>query len=233
MLPTSTTLLLLRHGQSEWNAVRRWQGSTDTPLTMLGRRQARAAGALLSDLDLEFCGPWASDLSRASATASEIASVLGLDPPIADRRLREASAGEWEGLTPDQIEARYPGWLEARRRPASFEPFEQVVARSIASVREIAGWACVAGAVPLIVTHSGVIRSLVRHVGGTDERIANLGGVWLTVETPGSVTEYSLDGTDRFDRVDPLDCRGISVGDHFDPSGIVVSGVDAPGEDPR
>src|SRR5690606_34159481 len=64
-MPTGTsTVLLLRHGQSEWNAVRRWQGTADPPLTALGRRQARATADGLQRLDVSFTGVWASDLQR-------------------------------------------------------------------------------------------------------------------------------------------------------------------------
>ena len=232
MLPTSTTLLLLRHGQSEWNAVRRWQGSADTPLTSLGRRQALAAADRLLDLDIDFCGPWTSDLGRAASTASVIASVVGLGPTIPDRRLREASAGEWEGLTPDEIELRYPGWLGAHRRPTTFEPFEGVVSRALESLRAIAASVESPDRVPLVITHSGVIRSVIRHLGRSDTRIANLCGVWLTIDRAASPIERPPDDID-INPIDAIDRRGISVGDLFDPGGIVVSGIDVPGEDPR
>jgi broad specificity phosphatase PhoE len=227
MLRTSTTLLLLRHGQSEWNAVRRWQGSADTPLTSLGRQQALSAADRLSGLDVDFCGPWSSDLGRAASTASTIADAIGLGPTIVDRRLREASAGEWEGLTPHEIEVGYPGWLAAHRRPPSFEPFEQVVIRAVDSLRSIAAGTRSDDVVPLVVTHSGVIRSLVRQLGETDSRIPNLGGVWLTIDSIDSITG------DPSENVDAIDTTGIAVRDLFDPGGIVVSGVDIPGEDPR
>lgn len=226
-------MLLLRHGQSEWNAARRWQGSADPPLTPLGRQQALAAADRLLDLDVEFCGPWASNLDRATSTASTIASVIGLGPTIADHRLNEASAGEWEGLTPDEIEVRYPGWLKSHRRPASFEPFEQVVGRTIISLRAIATSVESTGAVPLVVTHSGVIRSLMRHLGESDTRIANLGGVWLTIDLIDSAIEDSTELFDPHGALDSLDTAGMSVRDLFNPDGIVLSGIDIPGEDPR
>lgn len=217
------SVLLLRHGQSEWNAARRWQGGADTPLTELGRDQAHVTARRLGELGVTFHGPWTSDLERASETAAIIAAALGLGRPAVDRRLREADAGEWQGLTPDEIERDFPGWLEAHRRPTSFEPYELVVARGLDAVRSIAA-ATVAEAghavVPLVVAHSGLIRSIVRHLGATDTRIPNLGGVWLSV----GATTSPIDG--------PLDVGGIALGDLFDPHGIVVSGVDAPGEDP-
>lgn len=231
MLPTITTMLLLRHGQSEWNAIRRWQGAADTPLTPLGQRQAEAAAGRLASLEIEFGGPWASDLGRAEATASTIAAMLDIGPTIVDRRLREASAGEWEGMTPDEIELRYPGWLAAHRRPATFEPFEQVVGRTLIALRTIAAQPHRPGAVPLVVTHSGVIRSIIRHLGGVDTRIPNLGGVWLSIgSVPSPIEATSGHVGDR--SVDALDPDGISVGDLFDPGGL-VSGIDIPGEDPR
>src|SRR5207342_2682150 len=122
-------ILVLRHGQSEWNSVRRWQGTADSPLTDLGREQARTTATLLAALRLEFPAIWTSNLRRASETASIIARVLRLGDPIVDDRLCEAHAGEWEGLTPDEIELRWPGWLEAHHRPSTFEPYSAVVAR--------------------------------------------------------------------------------------------------------
>jgi probable phosphoglycerate mutase len=207
-------ILVLRHGQSEWNSIRRWQGTADSPLTELGRQQARATAGLLAALRLEFPAIWTSDLRRASETAAIIARTLGLGSPTFDARLREAHAGEWEGLTPEEIELRWPGWLEAHHRPASFEPYSAVVARASDALTEIAARACdLAPASALVVAHSGVVRSLIRHLGGIDTRIPNLGGVWFTA----SVTDSGAD---------------LALGDVFDPAGVVVTGVDAPGEDP-
>lgn len=216
---TTTSLLLLRHGQSEWNALRRWQGAADSPLTDLGRAQARETADVLASIDDDFRGPWASDLVRASETAAIIGDALGIGSVTHDERLRESHAGEWQGMTPDEIEAEYPGYLAAHRRPPGFEPFEQVVGRTLASLREIAHPAPGDGCRPLVVAHSGVIRSVVRHLGTTDSRIPNLGGVWFTIDTSASPSG-------------PLDAIGIEIRDVFDPAGIVVSGVDAPGEDP-
>ena len=174
-------ILVLRHGQSEWNSIRRWQGTADSPLTELGRQQAGATAALLAALRLEFPAIWTSDLRRASETAAIIARRLGLGEPIVDARLREAHAGEWEGLTPEEIELRWPGWLEAHHRPATFEPYSAVVARASEALSDVAARACdLDPPAALVVAHSGVVRSLIRHLGGIDTRIPNLGGVWFT-----------------------------------------------------
>ncbi len=87
-------LLLLRHGRSEWNAVRRWQGSFDSPLDETGRHQARAVAHELATLDVTWHGPTASALGRAAETAAIVGRHLGLDEPELDHRLNEAHAGE-------------------------------------------------------------------------------------------------------------------------------------------
>jgi broad specificity phosphatase PhoE len=219
----SVTVLLLRHGQSEWNAERRWQGLADSPLTELGRAQATSVAAWLNAQGGDFVGPWTSDLLRASETAQLIAEGLGLGEVAADRRLREADAGEWQGLTPTEIERDFPGWLAAHRRPASFEPFATVAARVVEAVTDLAREAAeapVAEPIALVIAHSGVIRSLVRHLGVVDTRLPNLGGAVIDVDTSSVI------------HVPGPDARHLTFRDIFDPEGIVVSGVDIPGEDP-
>ncbi len=219
MSPGSAPILVLRHGQSEWNAVRRWQGTADSPLTPLGREQAASTARLLA-LGRPWSGIWTSDLKRASETAAIIAEVLALGEPIVDARLREADAGEWEGLTPDEIELGWPGWLDAHRRPASFESYAEVVARATSALHDIAAIAASQGPqAALVVAHSGVVRSLIRELGGDDRRrLANLGGVWLRASPIGDASGAEI--------------GRLELGNLFDPSGVVVSGVDAPGEDP-
>lgn len=209
-------LLVLRHGRSEWNAVRRWQGSFDSPLDAVGRSQAAAVAGELARLGVTWHRPVASPLARAAETAAIVAARLGLDPPRLDARLVEAHAGEWEGMTPDAIERAYPGWLAAHRRPPGFESFESVVARATAALLDIADEGARSGASALVVSHSGLIRSVVRSLGVTDTRIPNLGGVWFRVTAAGSSGDRPR----------------LVVDELFDPHGVVVSGVDAPGEDP-
>ena len=199
--------------------MRRWQGTADSPLTELGREQAATTARLLVALRLDFASIWTSNLSRASQTAAIIAAALDLGEPIVDARLQEAHAGEWEGLTPEEIELRWPGWLEAHHRPASFEPYPAVVARASDALHAIAARTAADDApAALVVAHSGVARSLVRHLGGVDSRIPNLGGVWFKASV--------VDG--RSDR----SVGDLVLGDVFDPAGVIVTGVDAPGEDP-
>ncbi len=180
MSAVEVPILLLRHGQSVWNSQRRWQGTADSPLTALGREQARAAGRVLAGLGASFAGVWSSDLRRASQTADIIARTLDLGEPVIDPRLREAHAGEWEGMTPDEIESRWPGWLATHRRPPTFEPYADVVARADEALGEIAQKAATNPSHPaLVVAHSGIVRSIIRHLGADDGRVPNLGGIWL------------------------------------------------------
>jgi probable phosphoglycerate mutase len=221
-------MLLLRHGQSEWNAIRRWQGLADPHLTELGRVQAASSADALASTGQRFSAVWSSPLRRAAETGEIIARRLGIGSIATDERLREADAGEWQGLTPDEIEAAYPGYLAAHQRPPTFEPIDAVVTRSVAALRTIARQHVDCdgdGDGVLVTTHSGVIRSLIRTLGYADERIPNLGGVWLTVAPGASTAESVTDVTD--------DARvGFDVGDRFDPAGLVRTGVDVPGEDP-
>src|SRR3954471_3985163 len=136
---TTTRLLLVRHGQSEWNAQGRWQGQADPPLTDLGRAQARAAARSVGSVD----GIFASELQRATETAAIIAEELGLGPVLIDEGLRERDAGAWSGLTRDEIHERFPGYLPDDRhrafapneasspqRPPGWESDEHLLARA-------------------------------------------------------------------------------------------------------
>src|SRR5947207_3359793 len=90
--PTAVSrLLLVRHGESTWNADGRWQGQADPPLSPLGERQARAASETCPDVDAVV----SSDLRRAHQTATIIAQRRGLGPVHTERRLRETFTGEW------------------------------------------------------------------------------------------------------------------------------------------
>lgn len=165
-------ILLVRHGQSEWNADGRWQGQADPPLSELGQEQAVAAVQALGMLDAIY----ASDLIRAHHTAELVAAPLGADV-VVEPRLRERSAGEWEGRTRAEIDDGWPGFLESGRRPAGYEPDDSVLERVLAALDVIA--AAHDGDV-LVVTHGGVVRVVERHLGGDAEGlIPNLGGLWL------------------------------------------------------
>jgi broad specificity phosphatase PhoE len=170
-----TRVLLVRHGQSEWNAEGRWQGQADPILTDLGRLQAREAARALGAMD----AVWASDLQRAVETAAIIADHLGVGPVVVDPDLRERDAGEFSGLTRPEIAARYPGFLDDGRRPPGWEPDESLVARALRALRAIA--AEVPGGDVLVITHGGLVYALEQHLGEEFVRLANAEGRWLDV----------------------------------------------------
>jgi probable phosphoglycerate mutase len=179
-------LLLVRHGESTWNAVSRWQGQADPPLSPFGERQAEDAGALLAEI-AKFTAVWASNLVRARRTGDLIAKHLGIAHVRDEPRLRERDVGAWSGLTRDEIEERWPGYLAARRSPPDFEGDDELLARTRAGLA-----AAVDGSGPgdvLIVTHGGVIRTIERSLGAIPERLPNLGGRWLLANAP---TDLSL-----------------------------------------
>lgn len=168
-----TQLLLVRHGQSEWNADGRWQGQADPPLTELGREQARRAARAVGAVD----GVYASPLERAAVTAAIISDELGVGPLVTLGGLKERHAGEWQGLTRDEIEAAFPGYLAEGRRPPGWEDDDEVEARVLGSLDAIAVQHPY-GTV-LAVAHAGVVFAVERALGADWERLANLGGRWL------------------------------------------------------
>lgn len=168
-------ILLVRHGQSEWNAQGRWQGQADPPLTELGRQQARSAAEALASPDVVV----ASDLRRAVDTATIMASHWGGNVDRHEVRLRERHAGPWQGLTHAEIEQRWPGWIDSPRRPPGYEPDDQVADRAMHALWDLANE--YGGATVLAVSHSGTIRSVIDRVNGRGVRLGNLGGVWLKV----------------------------------------------------
>jgi probable phosphoglycerate mutase len=173
-------VLCVRHGLSTWNLLRRWQGQADPPLSDEGRAGAAAlADALGETFGDRAAGVWSSDLQRASATATILASRLAAGPVVVDRRLRETDVGPWEGLTAIEIEDRWPGFLATGRRPAGFEPEAELIARIVPALEDVAAGAD--GRLPIVVSHAGVLRTLRRHCGALDDHLPNLAGMWFDV----------------------------------------------------
>ena len=166
-----TTLLLARHGETDWNRDGRWQGHTDTPLNERGRHQARELAARLAGE--RITAVYSSDLQRARETAETVAAAFGL-PVRADPRLRELSFGAWEGLTTPQIERRFPEeaarWRADDGSPAfaGGETYTQMGERVVAALAEIA--AAHQGEQILVILHGGPIRGLLAHAGGITYR---------------------------------------------------------------
>jgi broad specificity phosphatase PhoE len=166
-------VLLVRHGQSTWNADGRWQGQADVPLSALGREQAR--GAAVAVARLAPVRLVTSDLARARQTA-DLVVPPGIDIEI-DGSWRERDAGKWTGLTRAEIDERFPGWLAERRSPPDFEGDESLLERTVPALGRL-----LEGDEPgtiLVMTHGGVIRTLERHHEAPSVPVPNLGGRWF------------------------------------------------------
>jgi broad specificity phosphatase PhoE len=166
-----TTLLLARHGETDWNRDGRWQGHTDTTLNERGRAQAGALAAEVAGLSIGAV--YSSDLARAAETAEIVAGRLGV-PVRMDPRLRELHLGGWEGLTTPEIEERYPTEIARWRSDDGSiavpgrESYAQMGERVVAALTEIAT------AHPsddvLVVLHGGPIRGLLAYAAGLTYR---------------------------------------------------------------
>jgi broad specificity phosphatase PhoE len=135
-----TTLILVRHGQTEWNREARWQGQADPPLNARGRQQACDTASELSNQP--FDALFSSDLRRALETAQIIGTELGLGV-VPDERLREINLGLWQGMLADEIEAQYPKKFHRWRtepltvRPPEGETVTELAARVLEAIAEI------------------------------------------------------------------------------------------------
>lgn len=170
------TLLLLRHGEIVQSEPRRFVGRRDLPLTAEGRRQAAAWGKALAQTALD--GAWCSSLSRCRETAALLLDGRD-DHPVALDALREVSLGEWEGLSVEEVQRRFPGEYERRGAdlanvaPAGGESFAEAQERAWAAVADIL--ARTAGTA-LVVAHGGVNRALLcRALGMPLQHLFSLG----------------------------------------------------------
>jgi 2,3-bisphosphoglycerate-dependent phosphoglycerate mutase len=163
-----TTLILARHGETDWNRDGRFQGHSDPPLNERGREQARGLADLLDDEPLEAV--YSSDLRRAHETAQIVAERKGL-PVIVEPQLRERDVGHWAGLTLSEIEERFPEQIRRWREGtiSAGESRESLSRRVVEAARRIA-LAHPDGHV-LVVTHGGAARML-RHAAGQDEHLS-------------------------------------------------------------
>jgi glucosyl-3-phosphoglycerate phosphatase len=145
-------LVLWRHGQTDFNAERRFQGQTDVPLNAEGRRQAARAARHIAAL--RPAAIFSSDLVRASATAAALARLTGL-PVQLDKDLRERSGGSWEGLTDTEIQERYPESY-ALWAPPDGESVSAVAERAAAALERIAD-SLDGGALAVVVSHGAAL----------------------------------------------------------------------------
>ncbi len=161
---SKTSLLVVRHGETEWNAGQRFQGHADSPLTPRGEAQARALGRRLRRV--EFQHLICSDLGRAQRTAALIAAQTGHAVEI-DERLRERHYGVLEGLDVEEIQGRFPAiWACLAQNDPDYaipggESMKAHYLRNIAFVE--AHLAARPGTRALLVVHGGVLDSFFRY----------------------------------------------------------------------
>jgi len=160
-----TTLLLVRHGETDWNADGRLQGQTDRPLSDYGRRQAQQLAVELDGEELE--GIYSSDLARARETAEIISLRLGL-PTVLDPDLREKDWGTWEGLTAverDRVE--FVGESTEAHRDRILDALRRISERHPGDTRV------------LVVTHGGSMRRVQTAAMGIALPVVENCGRWL------------------------------------------------------
>jgi broad specificity phosphatase PhoE len=158
-----TTLLLVRHGETDWNAEGRLQGHTDRPLNDYGRRQAKELADRLAGEGADAI--YTSDLVRAKATAEIIGDRLGLTI-IVDPDLREKDWGTWEGLTGDErVHVEFEGESTEDHRDRVMGAVRRIVARHPAER-------------VVVVTHGGSLRRIQTVVNGVAEPVIENCAVW-------------------------------------------------------
>jgi broad specificity phosphatase PhoE len=168
------TLLLVRHGETDWNATHRWQGFTGPPLNESGRRQAEELADKLAGSGI--AAVYSSDTIRAVETARVVAGRLGLDVQE-DPRIREVNFGEWEGLTRHEINERYAGafaaWEECKlAAPTGGETDMEMAKRVLEALHAIAE--AHGDEQVVVVTSGGPIRAVQAHAAGVEQEFARL-----------------------------------------------------------
>lgn len=158
-----TTFLIARHGETEWNREKRYQGHADPPLNETGRAQAAELAERLTGEPLDAV--YSSDLRRASETAEIVGARFGL-PVEHERALREIDVGSWQGLTKAQIDGR----------PWDGETYEQHSERVLRALRGIADLHP-RGQV-LVVSHGGSLRRVQQAVLGEPLPVVEHCAVW-------------------------------------------------------
>ncbi len=167
--PPVTTLLIARHGETAWNAQRRFQGHSDTELSPVGLRQSEALATRLAGESLDAL--YSSDLGRAVRVAEHLHRLTGLEIRL-DRGLRERAYGIFEGLTVEEIRDRHPVEYERFRSRDPDWPIpggESIRAKHVRSVEVLNRLVeRHPGGRIAVITHGGLLDSLFRHAVGVE-----------------------------------------------------------------
>jgi broad specificity phosphatase PhoE len=170
-----TTILLARHGETDWNREGRFQGNADPPLNRTGRDQAVELSVALMAEDL--AAVYSSPLRRALETAEILAASRELEPVIV-AALQEVDVGSWSGLTRTEVEQRFPEqyarWLDYGQGWEDGETYDEMGTRVVAALLELA--TAHDGERVLAVTHGGPIRAAFAFAAGTSHAEARRNG---------------------------------------------------------
>ncbi len=160
-----TQVILIRHGETEWNLSGRWQGHADSPLSRRGISQAAALGRRLKDEEMDFF--YSSDLERARHTSRILGEPLGVSVELL-QSLRERDIGVLEGLTTAEMRERFPHEYDAFRKEGpqyqvpGGESFQQFYDRCSAALEHLADKH--PGKRIGVVTHGGFLGAIFRYV---------------------------------------------------------------------
>jgi len=169
-------LLIVRHGESTWNAEERLQGQLDPPLSPQGREQAAALGRAVDLSGFPSERILCSDLARARETAE----LLGVRPGRYEPRWREIDIGEWGGRPAAEVDAEVDGLTNWRGGPVTApdgEPWSAFAERVSGAFDELAA----AGGSWLVISHGGCVRAATAHVTGANHlRLGSPGNASLT-----------------------------------------------------
>jgi probable phosphoglycerate mutase len=185
-------MIIVRHGESEWNRIHRYQGQLDAPLSELGLRQAEALAGRLKNEPIEHI--YSSRLQRAANTARAIAAHHASVPFAYADELLEIDHGEWQGKYADEIIAQYSdGLREWREHPTRSqmpggESFSNVLKRTL-EFKERA-YTDHKGQTILVSTHDVIVKILVADALGMD--MDRINRIWVT-NASISVIEYGDD----------------------------------------
>ena len=192
-----TTLLLIRHGLTDWNAEHRWQGHEDVPLNDTGAGQAQALARRLAGWPIRVL--YSSDLKRAAQTADILAQAMSLEV-IHDRAWRERDVGAFQGLTRDEIRTQYPKEFKELTQGIFNIPFgennQEFHSRAVNAFEKIV--ACHQGEMVAVVSHGGLLHTILIHVLGLP--VGEYGRLSLRGNTGLSIVEID-DGHARLSRL--------------------------------
>ena len=188
-----TKIILVRHGHVEGISPERFRGRVDLALTAEGRRQAEATAHRIH-ATWSPTAVFASPLSRSRATAAVIATPLGLSPRPLDG-LIDIDYGQWQGLTPDEVRARWPGFLETWYRAPDWaaipggETLQDVLVRTLLALRGVVDRH--PGDTVVLVAHDSVNRVILLHALGLP-----LSRYWRLGQHPCAINEIDLSADD-------------------------------------